>query len=245
MLRNKVIIVTGGASGLGLDISNRLLNEKAIVVIFDIDREKLNSLSETFVKYCVDVTSYQQIESAVSDVFNRFGSINVLVNNAGSIYSKPLINILEKKNRKHSLKSFKKCLDINLTSVFILGSIVIEKMVVKRTKGVVVNISSISAKGNAGQTAYSAAKAGVEALTKTWAKELGIFGIRVVAIAPGFINTQSTHQALNEEVVNNIKQKVPLKTLGNAEDVSQAIIYAITSEYVNGTVLKIDGGLTL
>ena len=127
----------------------------------------------------------------------------------------------------------------------IVSSIVIEKMVLKRTKGIVVNISSISAQGNAGQTAYSAAKAGVEALTKTWAKELGIFGIRVVAIAPGFMDTESTHKALNEKIINALKQKVPLKTLGNAKDVSEAIVYAIESEYVNGAVLKIDGGLTL
>ena len=80
-------------------------------------------------------------------------------------------------------------------------------MVIKRTEGVVINISSISAKGNVGQTAYSAAKAGVEALTKTWAKELGTFGIRVVAIAPGFIDTLSTHQALNKEAIDNINKK--------------------------------------
>ena len=245
MLRNKVVIVTGGASGLGLDISNKLLDEKAIVIILDIDSEKLSLLSESFFKYCVDVTSYQQVDSAVTDIFDKFCSIDVLVNNAGSIHSEPLINILEKNKRKHSLESFKKCLDINLSSVFIMSSIVIEKMVIKRTKGVVINISSISAKGNIGQTAYSAAKAGVEALTKTWAKELGIFGIRVVAIAPGFIDTPSTHQALNKEAIDNIKQKVPLKILGKSEDVSKAVVYAIKNKYVNGSILKIDGGLTL
>ena len=245
MLKNKVVIVTGGASGIGLNISKKLLDEKAIVIILDIDDSKLNLLNKSFFKYHIDVTSYQQVESAINDIVSKFGSIDVLVNNAGSIHNELLINVLEKNKRKHSLESFKKCLDINLSSVFILSSIVIEKMVAKRIKGVVINISSISAQGNVGQTAYSAAKAGVEALTKTWAKELGIFGIRVVAIAPGFIDTQSTHQALNKEAANNIKQKVPLKNFGRPENVSKSVIYAIKNQYVNGTILKIDGGLTL
>ena len=245
MIENKNIIVTGGASGLGLETAKKLLEEKAKVIVIDIDKDKLSKLDKIFITYQVDVTSYDQVQSAVDDIIDKFGSIDVLVNNAGVIYSEPLINIMAKGDRKHSLKNFNKYLDINLTSVFIVSSIVIEKMVLKRTKGIVVNISSISAQGNAGQTAYSAAKAGVEALTKTWAKELGIFGIRVVAIAPGFMDTESTHKALNEKIISDLKQKVPLKTLGNAKDVSEAIVYAIESEYVNGAVLKIDGGLTL
>ena len=245
MLENKIIIVTGGASGLGLETAEKLLKEKATVIVFDIDRSKLSTLNKSFVTYHVDVTSYDQVQSAVDDIIEKFGSIDVLVNNAGVIYSEPLINIMAKDDRKHSLESFKKYLDINLTSVFILSSIVIEKMVIKRTKGVVVNISSISAQGNAGQTVYSAAKAGVEALTKTWSKELGMFGIRVVALAPGFMDTESTHQASNERMISDLKQRVPLKTLGSTKDVSEAVVYAIKSDYVNGAVLKIDGGLTL
>ena len=245
MLENKTIIVTGGANGLGLETAEMLLKEKANVIIFDLDKKKLSTLNKAFITYNIDVTSYNQVQLAVDDIIEKLGSIDVLVNNAGVIYSEPLINIMSKDDRKHSFESFKKYLDINLTSVFILSSIVIEKMVIKRTKGIVVNISSISAQGNAGQTVYSAAKAGVEAFTKTWSKELGVFGIRVVAVAPGYIDTKSTHEALNERMISDLKQRMPLKTLGSKKDVSEAVVYAIKSDYVNGAVLKIDGGMTL
>ena len=132
MLENKIIIVTGGASGLGLETAEKLLKEKATVIVFDFDRSKLSILNKSFVTYHVDVTSYDQVQSAVDDIIEKFGSIDVLVNSAGVIYSEPLINIMAKDDRKHSLESFKKYLDTNLTSVFIVSSIVIEKMVIKR-----------------------------------------------------------------------------------------------------------------
>ena len=245
MLENKIIIVTGGASGLGLETAEKLLKEKATVIVFDIDRSKLSTLNKSFVTYHVDVTSYDQVQSAVDDIIEKFGSIDVLVNNAGVIYSEPLINIMAKDDRKHSLESFKKYLDINLTSVFIVSSIVIEKMVINKTKGVIVNISSISSQGNSGQTVYSAAKAGVEALTRTWSQELGIFGIRVVAVAPGFMDTESTHKVLNNKIINDLKQKIPLKFLGNASHIAETVLHCIENEYINGTVVRIDGGISI
>jgi len=245
MLENKIIIVTGGANGLGLETAEKLLKEKATVIVFDIDRSKLSTLNKSFVTYHVDVTSYDQVQSAVDDIIEKFGSIDVLVNNAGVIYSEPLINIMAKDDRKHSLESFKKYLDINLTSVFIVSSIVIEKMVINKTKGVIVNISSISSQGNSGQTVYSAAKAGVEALTRTWSQELGIFGIRVVAVAPGFMDTESTHKVLNNKIINDLKQKIPLKFLGNASHIAETVLHCIENEYINGTVVRIDGGISI
>ena len=245
MLENKIIIVTGGASGLGLETAEKLLKEKATVIVFDIDRSKLSTLNKSFVTYHVDVTSYDQVQSAVDDIIEKFGSIDVLVNNAGVIYSEHLINIMAKDDRKHSLESFKKYLDINLTSVFIVSSIVIEKMVINKTKGVIVNISSISSQGNSGQTVYSAAKAGVEALTRTWSQELGIFGIRVVAVAPGFMDTESTHKVLNNKIINDLKQKIPLKFLGNASHIAETVLHCIENEYINGTVIRIDGGISI
>jgi len=245
MIENKITIVTGGASGIGLETAKKLLKEKANVIIFDIDKSKLDKLHKSFVTYNVDVTSSNQVLLAVNDITDKYGSIDILINNAGVIHSEPLINIMAKDDRKHSIENFKKYLDLNLTSVFIVSSIVIEKMVINRTHGIVVNISSISALGNAGQSVYSAAKAGVESLTKTWAKELGMFGIRVVAVAPGFINTESTHNALNEEIINDLKQKIPLQSLGSASHISRAVLHCIENEYINGTVVRIDGGISL
>ena len=118
-------------------------------------------------------------------------------------------------------------------------------MVSNRTSGVIVNVSSIAAKGNIGQTAYSAAKAGIEAMSATWSKELGIFKIRSVAIAPGFIDTNSTKNSLSESVMEKWKKQIPLGKLGELEHIGKAVEFAITNDYLNGKVIQVDGGLTI
>ena len=133
----------------------------------------------------------------------------------------------------------------NLDSVFIVTSAVVQQMVSHRWKGVVVNISSISASGNEGQTAYSAAKAGVDAMTVTWAKELGRWGIRCNAVAPGFIGTESTRQALKQDVVERIRASTPLRRLGEAQEVALAVEALVLNDFMNGVVLRVDGGLRI
>lgn len=245
IVEGSIALVTGGASGIGLGIATDLLNKGIKVIIFDINQNKLDVLNKNFIKYNVDITDYELVQETINDIIKKYKRIDVLVNNAGVIYNEPLINLMNPSNMKHSYDNFKKNININLNSVFIMSSIVIEQMVLKRTKGVVINISSISANGNAGQTAYSAAKAGVEAMTKTWAKELGAFGIRNVAISPGFIDTDSTNEALNSQTIKHIKRNTPLKRLGEVVNIAQGIVYAIENDFVNGTVLEIDGGLII
>jgi len=244
-IKDSIIIVTGGASGLGLGIALELLNNEAKVIILDVDNEKLTPLNNKFDTYNIDVTNYDLVQDVVHDIVKRHGKVDVLINNAGVIYNEPLINLMNPSNMRHSYDNFKKNININLNSVFIMSSIVIEQMALKRTKGIVINISSISANGNAGQTAYSAAKAGVEAMTKTWAKELGRFGIRNVAISPGFIDTDSTNEALNSQTIKYIKKNTPLNRLGEVVNIAQGVFYAIENDFLNGSILEIDGGLTL
>ena len=243
-LDNKVAIVTGGASGLGASITKALIDKNANVVVLDIDQVALDNLqdNERLLKMQCDITQKEKLSSVISLIIERFSKIDILVNNAGILYSEPLINIMAPEKR-HSVENWQKVIDLNLTTPFVLTSYVAEQMILKRTKGVIVNISSISAKGNAGQSAYSAAKAGLEALTKVWSKELGAFGIRSVAVAPGFMNTNSTHLALNENVLDELKQRVPLKKLGKPEDIAETVLFAISNEYTNGCVIEIDGGL--
>jgi 3-oxoacyl-[acyl-carrier protein] reductase len=126
-----------------------------------------------------------------------------------------------------------------------LGAYIAEHMAVNRIRGVIVNISSICADGNAGQTAYSASKAGLESMTKVWAKELGSFGIRSIAIAPGFMDTESTHVALAESVLEEIRLRTPLRKLGKVSQVTHAIKFALTNDFVNAGVIRVDGGLTI
>ena len=118
-------------------------------------------------------------------------------------------------------------------------------MVHKRIKGLIINISSIAAKGNIGQTAYSAAKAGVESMTKVWAKELGPFNIRSVCIAPGFIHTESTKESISESTAERLKKQIPLNRFGELIHIAMGIQMVIENEYINGKIIPIDGGLDL
>jgi len=118
-------------------------------------------------------------------------------------------------------------------------------MITTRTKGVIVNISSVSAGGNAGQSAYSAAKAGVNALTAVWAKELSPLGIRVVAVAPGFTETESTKETVSEATLRETVKKVPLRRLGKPEEIAEGVLGAIRNDFFNGKVLELDGGLII
>ena len=240
-IKESVAVVTGGASGLGLGIATSLFNSGAKVIVFDVNQEKLKKLNNNFTTYHLDITNYDLVQNTVNDVIDNHSRIDILVNNAGVIYNEPLINVMNPQNMKHSYANFKRNLEVNLNSVFIMSSIIVEKMVLKRIKGVIINISSIAAKGNAGQTAYAASKAGVEAMTKTWSKELGSFGIRAVAVAPGFINTESTSEALNDKIIKHIKSNTPLKRLGEVENVSQSVLYVIENDFLNGTVIEVDG----
>jgi 3-oxoacyl-[acyl-carrier protein] reductase len=245
-LQNKVAIVTGGASGLGKAITELLLQNGTKVVVLDINQQALDNLenSGNILKIVCDIKKEEEISKAIEQTKEKFETIDILVNNAGILYSEPLINIMSKEKR-HSIEKWQKVIDINLTAPFVLGSYVAEQMIMTRTKGVIINISSISARGNAGQSAYSAAKAGLESMTKVWAKELGSFGIRSVAIAPGFMNTESTHAAVTQETLDHVKKETPIKRLGKAEDIADAIKFVIESNYINGKTLQIDGGLVI
>jgi len=245
MLNESVAIITGGASGLGLSIANKLHEQSVKVIVFDKNESALNQLPNHFIPYRVDVTDYDVAITAIRDVIKTYGKINILVNNAGQIYNKTLINVMHKSERVHDYDLYKDIIDINMNSVFLMTSLVAEQMILKRTPGVIINISSVCAHGNAGQSAYSAAKAGVNAFTKSWAKELGAFGIRVAAIAPGFINTESTRQALDAGVIDDLTQRVPLRKFGHESDVANLVLAAITNDYISGAVLDVNGGFSL
>jgi len=136
-----------------------------------------------------------------------------------------------------------KVLASDLSSVFYMTSCIVDKMITTRTRGVIVNISSISASGNAGQSAYSAAKAGVNALTAVWAKELSPMGIRVLAIAPGFTETDSTKEAVAETTLRETIKRVPLRRLGRPDEIAEGVLSAIRNDFFNGKVMELDGGL--
>jgi len=248
LLKNKKVIVTGGLRGLGKAMVSALLHEGAQVGIFDIDTAGFADVQKSNISvFCLecDVTNPDQVKRAVDRFYGEFGQIDGLINNAGVIYSEPLVRFSPQGVERHDTTTWDRLIVTNLSSVFYMTAHVVEKMVLKRTKGVIINIGSICAAGNAGQSVYSAAKAGVNALTATWARELGILGIRVVGIAPGFFDTESTHQALSKDTLRHIVKNVPLRRLGRVEEVADGIVSILQNDFINGTTIAIDGGLTL
>jgi 3-oxoacyl-[acyl-carrier protein] reductase len=242
------ILVTGGGRGIGRHLVERALVEARRVAVFEKDEAAIAELGAAHPAlkcYLCDVTDPGAVANAMAALESDGFALDVLVNNAGLVHSALLINLLEKNNRVHSAEEWQRVLAANLSSVFYVTGPVVDHMLKRRKKGVVVNMSSVSAGGNAGQSAYSAAKAGVNALTRTWAKELGGFGIRFVSIAPGFIDTDSTRKALSEENLARLKEQIPLRRLGEVEHIYQTVRFIVENDYVNGTVLEIDGGLAI
>jgi 3-oxoacyl-[acyl-carrier protein] reductase len=244
----KKIVLTGGARGLGRAMVEKLVSREAIVTVFDIDTAGLNNLLKDHPVvegvFC-DVTDYDQVSAATEKFFAGHGAPDVLINNAGILYSEPLIKITDTTVQKHGRDSWERVLRANLSSVFYMTSCMVEKMVATRKKGVIANIGSISAAGNPGASAYSATKAAVHALTQAWARELGALGIRVIAIAPGFMDTDSTSSAMSEAALKETIRRVPLLRLGKTEEVAEAVVAAIENDFFNGKVLELDGGLII
>ena len=247
-LRGKKVIVTGGVRGLGRGFVEALISKEALVTVFDINPQGLAELRERHpgvTCFECDVANYEQVVEVTARYHTEFKSADVLINNAGILYSAPLVRISATGIEKHDVAMWNKTLATNLSSVFFMTACIAEKMISTRTKGVIVNISSVSASGNAGQSAYSAAKAGVNALTATWAKELSAMGIRVVAVAPGFTETESTKEALSESVLQETIKKVPLRRLGKPQEIAQGVISVIENDFFNGKVYELDGGLVI
>ncbi len=216
-LSGKKVIVTGGARGLGRSMVEQLVARAAHVTVFDLDAQALDELRAAQPGvHCVvcDVADDAQVVAATARYHEQFGAADVLVNNAGILYSAPLVRMTPTGIERHDPAMWRKVIAADLDSVFYMTACIVEQMITTRTRGVVVNISSVSAAGNPGQSAYSAAKAAVNALTATWAKELSLMGIRVVAVAPGFTETESTKQALSESVLRETVKRVPLRRLG-------------------------------
>lgn len=246
LLANKVFMVTGGCGCLGGPITGALAAEGATVCVLDVDEVGLRALEKVdgVYPYACDVTDMASIELAVEQIIARFEKIHGLINGAGLIYNESIFSFSNESGR-HSFDSWDRVIELNMSATFRVSSVVLEHMVLNRTKGVVVNIGSISSRGNPGQTAYSAAKAGVEAMANVWAQELGPLGIRAFTISPGFINTNSTSAALSSAAVQKINERVPLRRLGSASEVSTMLLAAIANDYVTGVTIPIHGGIVV
>ncbi len=247
-INGKTALVTGAAGCLGRALTSALETEGAQVIAIDRDDQGLEQLRAEHPRVrpvTCDLTDAHAVESMISGLYEEGHAGDILVNNAGSIRSCPLVNLLQKEHRAHPVDLWQEVLGLNLDTVFFATRAVADGMLRRRRKGVIVNISSVAAGGNAGQSAYAAAKAGVNALTAVWGRELGPLGIRCVAVAPGFMDTASTRSALSDEAIDALSGEIPLRRLGRAEDVANAVLHAIQNDYINGKTLPVDGGMVI
>jgi len=241
------IIITGASSGIGKFLCQSFSPNFDYVIGVDKKQEieSLTTDSSNFLGFCCDLTNEQDVEATINKALETNPLPNVLINNAGIIHNELLYNLLDRDKPKHSSTIWKNILDSNLTSAFLITREIVNHWINNRVKGKIINISSICAKGNIGQSAYSSAKAGVEAFTKTLSKELAPFGIRTNCIAPGFIDTESTRNALEEKKLNQIIQQIPLRRLGEPKEIFSAANFLIQNDYINGAILPVDGGMSL
>ncbi len=240
-LKNRVALITGGARGIGRATAELFLQEGAKVVIVDVDasviEETLAELEGEVLGFPMDVTDRESVELGVRRILKSWGQIDILVNNAGVIKDAQLSKMEE--------SDFDLVVSVNLKGVYNVTQVVAQGMV-ERGRGVILNASSVVALyGNFGQTNYVATKAGVIGMTKTWARELGRKGIRVNAVAPGFIKTRMT-EGIPDKVMEKLAGKVPLGRMGEPIEIAQAYLFLASDEasYINGHVLSVDGGVT-
>ena len=244
-LENKVSIITGAAQGIGLATALKFAKEGAVVVICDLKQEAIDeavsqcrALSAQAVGYRMDVTQRSDVDAVVAKVKAQFGRIDVLVNNAGITQDARLV--------KMTIEQFDRVIDVNLRGVFHCTQAVADTMVAQG-QGVVLNASSVvGIYGNFGQTNYAASKFGVIGFTKTWSRELGPKGIRVNAVAPGFVETPIL-ATIPDNVLKDMESRVPLKRLGKPEEIANVYAFLASDEasYVNGAVIEVSGGMTV
>ncbi len=243
----KNVIITGGGRGMGrrFALDFKALGAKPFVL--DVVQENLDALTaESGIPgKVVDVSDEAQVVDFLEGYVKEYGPPDVMVNNAG-ITADALF--IKKKSDgeivKFPLTNFERVININLKGVFLCAREAAYQMVKHGVKGVIINISSISRAGNVGQTNYAAAKSAVDAMTVTWAKELSKYGIRVGAIAPGYINTEMVSK-IRPEMLDKIVQNIPLGRLGEMEEISGAVQFVVKNDFFTGRVLEADGGMRL
>ena len=251
-LHGKTIVITGAAQGLGQKMAQIVAGEGANVALVDLDRAKLQDTMRLCSKgggkpkdYPADVTDELAVESLFNSVHKDFGSMDAVINNAGITSDALLVKAKNGKVlKKMSLDDFHKVIAVDLRGVFLCAREAAVHMIEGGHGGVIINISSISRAGNIGQTNYSAAKAGVAAMTVTWAKELARHKIRVAGIAPGFCDTRMVAN-IPQTILNKIISTIPLRRLAMPEEIGRTALFILQNDYCTGRILEIDGGLRL
>lgn len=244
-LAGKVSIITGAARGIGRATAEKFAREGARVVVADLDLASVRAVAQSLVDVggdaiglALDVTDRASIDQAVAQVMERYGRVDVLVNNAGIVQDAQLFKMSE--------EQFDRVIDVNLKGTFNCTRAVVDIMIAQGA-GVVLNASSIvGVYGNFGQTNYAASKFGVIGMVKTWAREFGRKGIRANAVCPGFVETDII-KSIPQRVTDAMLARVPAGRFGKPEDIANTYAFLASDEasYINGAVIEVSGGATL
>lgn len=245
------ILITGGAGALGRAFSLDLASRGGRIMACDTRADGLKALREEaeglklkLETHRLDVSDEEDVERLFHGFMKQFGRLDVLINSAGIAEDGLLVKRKGALIEKFPLSRWRRGLDINLTGVFLCGREGAFHMIEQGCGGVIINLSSISRHGNFIQSNYSATKAAVIALTVVWAKELSRYGIRSVALAPGYIDTPLTRN-IPEEVRGRIIPQIPQQRMGTMDEVTHAVRFIIENDYMNGRVMDLDGGLRI
>ena len=237
---NKVILITGASRGIGNNIAKNLAKENIVIANYNNSEAEAKKLKKELEEKNInidiikaDVCNRNQVKEMIKQTIDKYGHIDVLINNAGISQYKLFTDITD--------SDWAEIMNTNLNSNFIVTQEVVKNMIHNK-EGLIVNISSIwGITGAAMEVAYSTSKAGIIGLTKSLAKELGPSNIRVNAIAPGIINT-SMNSKFSEEEINNIQEEIPLEKIGGPEEITKCIEWLIKDNYTTGQVISINGG---
>jgi len=251
-LEDSVILITGAARGLGAAMARGVASRGAIPVLVDLDEASLDrtrqvceALGAEIGCYAADVSREADVERLFEQTVKDFGRLDALINNAGILRDGLLVKAKEGEIvDKLSLEQWQAVIDVNLTGVFLCGREAAAHMIRLKSRGCIINMSSVSRAGNFGQSNYSASKAGVAALTVVWARELARYGVRVNAIAPGFVKTEMV-AGMRPEILEKVTAGIPAGRLCEPEEIAHAAIYLLENDYMNGRVLEIDGAARL
>ncbi len=251
-LNGKTVLVTGGARGIGKAIATAFAQKGARLALLDMNQADLDATRDEFVAggttvstHALNVAREDQVIRAFDEVVGEHGRLDVVVNNAGIIKDSLLVKVKDGDVvGKMGLEQWQAVIDVNLTGVFLCGREGAERMIKLANGGAIINIASISKVGNAGQSNYSAAKAGVTALAVVWARELARFGIRAASIAPGFTRTDLLAN-MPPEMLAKMTAPVPLRRLGLPDEIAHTAVFIAENDFFTGRSVDVDGGLRL
>jgi 3-oxoacyl-[acyl-carrier protein] reductase len=251
-VRGKTLVITGAGRGIGRTLAEHFGRRGAALALLDVHGADLDETASRCAGSGAQVRTYvanaaveAEVIGAMAQIVREHGRLDGLINNAGIVRDAMLVRVKDGAVvGKMSLADWQAVIDVNLTGVFLCAREAAEQMIRLGTGGVIVNISSISRAGNIGQTNYSAAKAGVVAMTVTWAKELARHGIRVGAVAPGFIRTPMV-ASIKPEALAKVTAPVALGRLGEPEEIAQAVALVFENDFFTGRCIEVDGGLRL